>query len=113
MLRPVVTVFIRRENVLCWAGLRRSGNASSKTHIGQEIGRPLFAGVEAGHPDGTFLLTPEKITDGFKGIGPARRESAWAIRSLRDEVLPLFAAVDDRDNLLRPDIIEPRLHLRQ
>jgi hypothetical protein len=77
--------------------------------------RPLFGGVEAGHPDGTFVLTPEKTTDGFKGTGqaPPGLDPLGAVRSLRDEGLSLVAAVDDRDNILRPDIIEPRLHSRQ
>jgi error-prone DNA polymerase len=49
--------------------------------------------------------------DGFRGLGLSRREAAWAIKSLRDEALPLFAAADDRDNILRPEIIEPAMTL--
>jgi error-prone DNA polymerase len=51
--------------------------------------------------------------DGFKGLGLSRREAAWAIKSLRDEALPLFAAADDRDNILRPEIVEPAVTLTQ
>jgi error-prone DNA polymerase len=49
--------------------------------------------------------------DGFKGLGLTRREAAWAIKSLRDGALPLFAAADDRGNLLRPEIVEPAVTL--
>jgi error-prone DNA polymerase len=49
--------------------------------------------------------------DGFKGLGLSRREAAWAIKSLRDEALPLFAAADDRDNVLRSEILEPAVSL--
>lgn len=34
--------------------------------------------------------------DGFAGMGLSRREANWAIKALRDEALPLFAASDDR-----------------
>jgi error-prone DNA polymerase len=30
--------------------------------------------------------------DGFRGLNLSRREAAWAIKGLRDEALPLFAA---------------------
>jgi len=33
------------------------------------------------------------------------------IKSLRDEALPLFAAADDRDSILRPEIVEPAVTL--
>ena len=49
--------------------------------------------------------------DGFMGLGLSRREAAWAIKSLRDEAMPLFAAADDRDNILRPEIVEPAVTL--
>src|SRR5262249_12386487 len=49
--------------------------------------------------------------DGFKGLGLSRREAAWAIKALRDEALPLFAAADDRAGLLRPETIEPSITL--
>jgi error-prone DNA polymerase len=49
--------------------------------------------------------------DGFRGLGLSRREAAWAIKGLRDEALPLFAAADDRDGLLRPETTEPAVAL--
>jgi error-prone DNA polymerase len=49
--------------------------------------------------------------DGFHGLGLSRRDAAWAIKGLRDEALPLFAAADDRAGLLRPEALEPRVTL--
>jgi error-prone DNA polymerase len=45
--------------------------------------------------------------DGFSGIGLSRREASWALKGLSDEALPLFAAADDRDGMLRPEANEP------
>ena len=49
--------------------------------------------------------------DGFAGIGLSRREASWALKGLRDEALPLFAAADDRDGVLRPEANEPSVTL--
>jgi error-prone DNA polymerase len=49
--------------------------------------------------------------DGFRGLGLSRRDAAWAIKGLRDEALPLFAAADDRDGQLRPEAPEPAVTL--
>ena len=49
--------------------------------------------------------------DGFHSLGLSRRDAAWAIKGLRDEALPLFAAADDRAGLLRPEALEPRVTL--
>jgi error-prone DNA polymerase len=44
--------------------------------------------------------------DAFRGLGLDRREALWAIRGLRDEVLPLFAAAD-AEHMPRPELLEP------
>ncbi len=44
--------------------------------------------------------------DGFLGMGLDRRPALWAIRGLREEVLPLFAAADN-GRAPRPEIVEP------
>ncbi len=41
-------------------------------------------------------LTAIARADGFAGMGLSRREAIWAIKGLRDEALPLFAAADER-----------------
>jgi error-prone DNA polymerase len=42
----------------------------------------------------------------------ARREALWAIKALRDEPLPLFAAAAARANALVPEMTEPSVTLR-
>jgi error-prone DNA polymerase len=44
--------------------------------------------------------------DAFHAVDLERREALWAIRGLRDEVLPLFAAAD-AGRIPQPEIIEP------
>src|SRR3546814_11337424 len=51
--------------------------------------------------------------DGFRpALGMARREALWAIKALRDEPLPLFAAATTREQQLVPAISEPAVVLR-
>src|SRR5580658_5187160 len=51
--------------------------------------------------------------DAFRpSMGLARREALWAIKALRDEPLPLFAAAAAREEALVPEIIEPIAALR-
>jgi len=57
------------------------------------------------------MLRHIAAADGFAGIGLSRREANWAIKALRDEALPLFAAADDRAGELRPEAIEPAVTL--
>ncbi len=56
-------------------------------------------------------LTHIAAADGFQGLGLSRREAIWAIKGLHDEVLPLFAAADDRAGQLQPESIEPPVSL--
>jgi error-prone DNA polymerase len=48
--------------------------------------------------------------DAFQGLGLERRAALWAIRGLRDDVLPLFAAADD-GRAPQPEIVEPPMSL--
>ncbi|AMK26649.1 error-prone DNA polymerase (plasmid) [Sphingobium fuliginis] len=51
--------------------------------------------------------------DAFRGsMRLARREALWAIKALRDEQLPLFAAADARENGLVQEIVEQPVALR-
>ncbi|MEP7457592.1 error-prone DNA polymerase [Phyllobacterium sp. SB3] len=51
--------------------------------------------------------------DAFRpALGLARRESLWAIRALRDEPLPLFAAAAAREAAVVPEVDEPAVALR-
>ena len=44
--------------------------------------------------------------DAFRDMGLDRRQALWAIRGLRDDVLPLFAAADT-GRIPQPEIVEP------
>jgi len=49
--------------------------------------------------------------DAYGSLHLDRRQAEWAIRALRDEPLPLFAATDDRAGMLAPEIIETPVEL--
>jgi error-prone DNA polymerase len=48
--------------------------------------------------------------DAFRSLGLDRRAALWAIRGLRDEALPLFAAADS-GRLPQPELVEPSIAL--
>ena len=51
--------------------------------------------------------------DAFRSaLGLARREALWAIKPLRDEPLPLFAAIAAREHAALPEQAEPAVALR-
>ncbi|HRN83222.1 MAG TPA: error-prone DNA polymerase [Hyphomicrobium sp.] len=65
----------------------------------------------AGVPVAAFTRLAE--ADAFRpAFGLARREALWAIRPLRDEPLPLFAAAAKREAQVLPEAIEPAVALR-
>lgn len=58
-------------------------------------------------------LTQIAEADGFRPpFGLARREALWAIKALRDEPLPLFAAASARETEIVPEVAEPAVILR-
>ncbi|TPL35577.1 error-prone DNA polymerase [Mesorhizobium sp. B2-4-8] len=58
-------------------------------------------------------LTQIAKADGFRPcFGHARREALWAIKALRDEPLPLFAAASAREEEIVPEVAEPAVVLR-
>ncbi|MGN6097311.1 MAG: error-prone DNA polymerase [Bosea sp. (in: a-proteobacteria)] len=58
-------------------------------------------------------LTAIAEADGFKPcFGLGRREALWALRSLRDEPLPLFLAASDRERAFVPEMTEAAIALR-
>lgn len=51
--------------------------------------------------------------DAFRpSLDLARREALWAIKALRDEPLPLFAAAAEREAMVVPEQAEPSVELR-
>jgi error-prone DNA polymerase len=49
--------------------------------------------------------------DAFGSLRVNRRDALWTIEGLSDEVLPLFAAADERDRTIRPELVEPEVEL--
>ena len=75
-----------------------------------------FASVDdlwrrAGVPSASLVQLAEADAFG-PALGLARREALWAIKALRDEPLPLFAAVAARDDEPVAEIEEPEVALK-
>ncbi|RTM09694.1 MAG: error-prone DNA polymerase [Hyphomicrobiales bacterium] len=91
------------------------GNAEAARLIACRENRP-FASVDdlwrrAGIPAAALVELAE--ADAFRpSLGLARREALWAIKALRDEPLPLFAAAAEREAIVVPEQAEPTVSLR-
>ena len=65
----------------------------------------------AGVPAATLVQVAE--ADGFApSLRLARREALWAIKALRDEPLPLFAAAAAQEQAIVPEVDEPAVTLK-
>ncbi|MCB1467212.1 MAG: error-prone DNA polymerase, partial [Rhizobiaceae bacterium] len=65
----------------------------------------------AGIPAAALVELAE--ADAFRpSLGLARREALWAIKALRDEPLPLFAAAANREAGVVPEQSEPEVYLK-
>lgn len=90
-------------------------NAHGAAIVAARADRP-YASVDdlwrrAGVPVGALTQIAE--ADAFQPcFGLARREALWAIRALRDEPLPLFAAASARQEEIVPEVAEPAVVLR-
>ena len=90
-------------------------NADAAAIVAARADRP-FASVDdlwrrAGVPAASLVQLAE--ADAFRpALGLARREALWAIKALRDEPLPLFAAASAREDETVPEIDEPAVALR-
>ena len=91
------------------------GNAEAARLVSCREDRP-FASVDdlwrrAGIPAAALVELAE--ADAFRpSLGLARREALWAIKPLRDEPLPLFAAAARREPEVLPEQAEPAVSLR-
>jgi error-prone DNA polymerase len=99
-------------------GLRMTrglSNANAAAIIGVRADRP-FASVDdlwrrAGVPAASLVQIAE--ADAFQpSLKLARREALWAIKALRDEPLPLFAAASAREANPVAELNEPAVALR-
>lgn len=90
-------------------------NAHGAAIVAARADQP-FASVDdlwrrAGIPSAALVQLAE--ADAFRpALGLARREALWAIKGLRDEPLPLFAAASAREATIVPELTEPVVALR-
>jgi error-prone DNA polymerase len=95
--------------------VRGLANAEAAKIVLARGDRP-FASVDdlwrrAGVPAASLVQIAE--ADGFRpSMGIARREGLWAIKALRDEPLPLFAAASAREQAIVPEVNEPEVALK-
>ncbi|CDX51869.1 Error-prone DNA polymerase 2 [Mesorhizobium plurifarium] len=95
--------------------VRGLANAHASTIVATRADQP-FASVDdlwrrAGVPQAALVQLAE--ADAFRpALGLPRREALWAIKALRDEPLPLFAAASAREAEQVPEIHEPAVALR-
>ena len=90
-------------------------NAHAAKMIGARADQP-FTSVDdvwrrAAVPAASLVQIAE--ADGFlPSLRLARRDALWAIKALRDEPMPLFAAVSSRGTEIMPEFDEPAVMLR-
>lgn len=95
--------------------VRGLANAHAAAVVGARVDRP-FASVDdlwrrVGVP--AAVLVQFAKADAFRpSLGLARREALWAIKALRDEPLPLFAAASAREADTLAEVEEPSVSLR-
>jgi error-prone DNA polymerase len=95
--------------------VRGLANADAATLVTARADQP-YASVDdlwrrAGVPAASLVQLAE--ADAFRpSLKLARREALWAIKALRDEPLPLFAAACVREAKTAPELCEPAVTLR-
>jgi hypothetical protein len=90
-------------------------NAHAATIVAAKAERPFLSVDDlwrrAGVPSASLVQLAE--ADAFQpAMGLVRREALWAIKALRDEPLPLFAAAAAREDKPAAEIEEPMIALR-
>jgi error-prone DNA polymerase len=95
--------------------VRRLANAHAAAIVAARADQP-FASVDdvwrrGDVPAASLVRIAE--ADGFlPGLKLARREALWAIKALRDEPLPLFAAASRREQQIVPEVAEAPITLK-
>ena len=90
-------------------------NAHAATIVAARAERPFRSVEDLWHRAGVPVtaLVPLARGDAFRpAFGLGRREALWAIKALRDEPLPLFAAASARETAPTSEIDEPAVALR-
>jgi error-prone DNA polymerase len=95
--------------------VRGLANADAAAIVSARVDEP-YASIDdlwrrAGIPSASLVQLAE--ADAFRpSLNLARRETLWAIKALRDEPLPLFAAASAREAKTVPELDEPPVMLR-
>jgi error-prone DNA polymerase len=95
--------------------VRGLANVDAAAIVLARADRPFASVDEAWRRAGVPAASLVKIAeaDGFRAaMGLARREALWAIKALRDEPLPLFAAASAREQAIVPEFDEPEVMLK-
>ncbi|WP_323009804.1 error-prone DNA polymerase [Paracoccus sp. (in: a-proteobacteria)] len=90
-------------------------NAHAAAIVAARADQPFTSVDDLWRRCGTPVAALTKIAeaDGFRpAFGRARREALWAIKGLRDEELPLFAAASARAGATVAEVKEPAITLR-
>ena len=75
--------------------------------------RPFASVEEIWRRAGLAVAQLERLAeaDAFGSLGLDRRQALWAIRALQGKPLPLFVSADSRQDVSRPEIVEPPVAL--
>jgi error-prone DNA polymerase len=95
--------------------VRGLSNVDAAALVAARGDRPFASADEAWRRARVPAASLVKIAeaDGFRpSMNLARREALWAIKALRDEPMPLFAAASAREKRLLPEIDEPDVVLK-
>src|ERR1700674_671888 len=95
--------------------VRGLANTDAAAIVGTRADQPFISVDDlwrrAGVPSASLVQLAE--ADAFQpSLKLARREALWAIKALRNEPLPLFAAASARENETVPEVREPAVALR-
>jgi len=95
--------------------VRGLSNLDAATIVLARADRPFVSVDDLWRRAGVHAASLVQIAeaDGFRsGMGLARREALWAIKALRDEPLPLFAAASAQEQAIVPEVDEPEVTLK-
>ena len=75
--------------------------------------KPYISVEELWRPAGVPTAALERLAraDAFRSLKMSRRDAAWAIKALRDDPMPLFAAADRGGERPSPELREPAVSL--
>ena len=77
----------------------------------RDVPYTAIAGLQRRAGLGSRALRCLADADAFGALAASRREATWAIRGLREAPLPLFAAADEHEGDIAPEVIEPQVVL--